>query len=114
MIQIRRERPHEGSPANFTRGELVRHRRYGYRGVVVELDLECQAPDEWYQNNQSQPRKDQPWYHVLVDGGHHTTYAAEENLVLDHDHSPVDHPLVDLFFSAFSDGVYVRNERDWS
>jgi len=113
VIQIRRERHPDGSPANFTRGELVRHRRYGYRGVVVAFDLKCLAPDDWYQSNQSQPRKDQPWYHVFVDGGTHTTYAAEDNLILDHVPTPVQHPLLELYFSAFSDGVYVRNERAW-
>ena len=113
MIQIRRERHSADSTPSFAHGELVRHRRYGYRGVVVELDLACQAPDEWYRANQTQPRKDQPWYHILVDGSQHTTYAAEENLVRDHDPSPIAHPLVGLFFRAFADGAYVRNERSW-
>ena len=52
----------------FESGQLVRHRRYGYRGVVVDRDEFCQADDEWYSKNQTQPNRDQPWYHVLVDG----------------------------------------------
>lgn len=113
MIQIRRPEREEGSPTNFARGELVRHRRYGYRGVIVEFDLECRAPDAWYLGNKTQPRREQPWYHVLVDGGTHTTYAAEENLVLDHDPTPIQHPLLEAYFSAFQAGVYVRNQRPW-
>jgi len=50
---------------------------------------------------------------VLVDGGGHTTYAAEENLEPDPAPMEVRHPLLEHFFSAFVDGVYVRNERPW-
>ena len=28
---------------DFTSGQLVRHRHYGYRGVVVEADRTCQV-----------------------------------------------------------------------
>lgn len=51
----------------FEPGQLVRHRRYGYRGVVVDRDEFCEADDEWYSKNQTQPDRDQPWYHVLVE-----------------------------------------------
>ena len=97
----------------FAPGDLVRHRRYGYRGVVVDLDPICTAPDEWYFSNQTQPRKDQPWYHVLVDGSDRTTYAAEENLAPDPSGAPVAHPLVDVFFEPFAGGRYERNDRPW-
>ena len=103
--------PHD--PARFGEGTLVRHRRYGYRGVVVALDLECRADEAWYQKNHTQPDRDQPWYHVLVHGSTQTTYAAESSLVPDGDPSPIEHPLVGLFFSAYEDGAYVRNDRPW-
>ncbi len=48
-------------------GQIVRHRRYGYRGVVVDSDLTCKADEAWYQSNQTQPDRNQPWYHVLND-----------------------------------------------
>jgi heat shock protein HspQ len=114
MIMIRRKERRDGDPpTQFVPGELVRHRRYGYRGVVVALDEECRAPDEWYLRNQTQPRRDQPWYHVLVHGSGQTTYAAEENLELEHEPSPIVHPLLDRFFDGFADGGYVRNDRPW-
>ena len=43
-----REEEHEG----FQPGDLVRHRRYGYRGVVVARTDSCQADDAWYFKNQ--------------------------------------------------------------
>ena len=114
MIMIRRRRPDDGEAGTrFVPGELVRHRHYGYRGVVVDLDPACTAPDSWYRSNKTQPRKDQPWYHVLVDQSPHTTYAAEENLEPDFSSEQITHPLLPAFFSAFKDGSYVRNDRPW-
>ncbi len=112
MIRKRGGLDHSG-PGRFARGELVRHRRYGYRGVVVDFDATCKAPEDWYQSNQTQPAKDQPWYHVLVDGSDQTTYAAESSLMPDPSSEPISHPLLVAFFSAFHDGAYVRNDRPW-
>lgn len=97
----------------FEPGQLVLHRRYGYRGVIVSRDDVCQADDEWYERNQTQPDREQPWYHVLVDGTSSCTYAASENLVADPSGLPVSHPLVVCFFSQFSDGCYERNDEPW-
>lgn len=97
----------------FEPGQLVRHRRYGYRGVVVDCDAQCRANEEWYQSNQTQPDRDQPWYHVLVHGSPSSTYAAQENLVPDPDPQPVYHPLVPLFFKDYLNGRYVRNAQPW-
>ena len=91
-------------------GQLVQHRRYGYRGVIVDYDLRCRAPDEWYESNQTQPDRNQPWYHVLVHGSDAVTYAAESNLTDDNSGQPIDHPLIDAFFSSFSGEHYVRND----
>ena len=37
------------------------------------VDGEFAGSDEWYEEvARSRPPKDQPWYHVLVDGATHT------------------------------------------
>jgi heat shock protein HspQ len=97
----------------FEPGQLVRHRRYGYRGVVVDRNEVCEADDEWYSKNQTQPDRDQPWYHVLVDGSSTCTYAASENLVADSSGLPIEHPLLRHFFSEFKNGIYIRNDDPW-
>jgi heat shock protein HspQ len=97
----------------FRPGDLVRHRRYGYRGVVVGFDLRCMADEAWYQANQTQPRKDQPWYHVLVHGSTQATYAAETSLAPEPEPAPIEHPLVAVLFSGFEGGRYVRNDTRW-
>jgi heat shock protein HspQ len=110
MIRKKARPPGEGS-SRFAPGDLVRHRRYGYRGVVVDLDRRCAASEEWYASNQTQPDRDQPWYHVLVDRSVQMTYAAEENLLPDESAAPVVHPLVERYFSEFLGAFYVRNDR---
>lgn len=99
--------------ALFEPGQLVRHRRYGYRGVVVAFDPACQADDDWYLANRSQPDRDQPWYHVLVHDSTQVTYAAQNSLLEDDSEKEVTHPFVEHFFSRFQDGFYVRNDRPW-
>lgn len=97
----------------FSPGDLVQHRRYGYRGVVVDYDLEFDGDEGWYRSNRTQPDKDQPWYNVLVDGTEQVTYAAQTSLEADTDLEQVLHPLVPVFFSGFERGCYWRNGRAW-
>jgi heat shock protein HspQ len=97
----------------FAPGHLVKHRRYGYRGVIVAVDGHCKADPSWYFSNKTQPDRKQPWYHVLVDGTAECTYPAEENLEMDPSGLPVTHPLVPVYFSRFEHGRYVRNDAEW-
>ena len=104
VISIRR--------SQFSVGELVHHRLFDYRGVIIDVDPTCQAGDEWYETvARSRPPRDKPWYHVLVHGAEHVTYVAERNLQSDDTGDPVSHPLVDAFFREFRDGRYVTVER---
>lgn len=92
--------------AKFGVGEVVEHLRYGYRGVVFNYDPVCEADEKWYQHNQTQPDRNQPWYHVMVDGTGHTTYVAESNLKPDDSGDSVEHPLLKQHFPAFFKGRY--------
>ena len=113
MIAIQRTHLDDRGRPLYEPGQLVRHRRYGYRGVVVQRDDFCLADDEWYAKNQTQPDRNQPWYHVLVDGSSTCTYAASENLVADTIALPIEHPLLACFFDEFQDGAYLRNDNPW-
>ena len=94
--------------AKFDVGQLIHHRLFDYRGVVFDVDPQFEGTDEWYEKvAQSRPPRDQPWYHVLVDGSNHTTYVAERNLEEDSTGEAVDHPLVDQIFMGLEDGQYV-------
>jgi heat shock protein HspQ len=96
--------------ARFDIGQLIRHRLFGYRGVVVDVDPRFLGTEEWYEAvARSRPPRDRPWYHVLVHEATHTTYVAERNLESDDSAEPVEHPLVERFFSTFRAGRYVRD-----
>lgn len=99
--------------ALYKPGQMIRHNRYGYRAVVVDIDTSCNAPDEWYEHNQTHPDRDQPWYHVLVSGSDSCTYPAQSSIIPDESFEPISNPLVEQFFSEFIDGKYIRNENPW-
>lgn len=103
----------DATEPRFEPGQLVVHRRYGYRGVVVAFDNTCEAEDNWYMANQTQPSREQPWYHVLVHESEQITYAAQTSLQADDSDQQISHPLVEHFFSAFNDGLYLRNDEAW-
>ena len=96
----------------FQVGQIVHHLRYDYRGVVVGYDHTCQADEGWYEfqtkGKSYKPTKQQPWYHVLVDGASHQTYVAQQNLKAGDSSHPINHPLVDRVFVSFLDGRYYK------
>ncbi len=94
----------------FEVGQLVEHLKYGYRGAIAGRDSFCKASDLWYKSNQTQPEREQPWYHVLVHGAQHTTYVAESNLQLDLGGEQIVHPLTKHVFESFSSGAYQKRE----
>ncbi len=99
-----------GREAKFSVGQVIHHKLFDYRGVIVDVDATCQASEEWYQTMaRSRPPKDQPWYHVLVDRAEHMTYVAERNLEPDSTGEPVVHPVLDRFFDGMRGGLYVRD-----
>ena len=100
----------------FEPGDVIEHLRYKYRGVIVEFDSTCKTPNDWYQSNQTQPERNQPWYHILVHGNHKVTYVAQSNLQYDRSNDQVVHGMINLFFSGYNknDHKYIRNEVQWN
>ena len=94
--------------AKFHVGQVITHLKFGYRGVVFDVDAAYAGSEEWYAvMAKSRPPRDEPWYHVLVDGATHTTYVAERHLAPDDSGRPIAHPLIDSLFSGFADGGYM-------
>ena len=47
--------------AEFALGEVVRHRKFGYRGAIYGVDAVFSLSEEWYEAvARSRPPKDQP------------------------------------------------------
>ena len=94
--------------SRFYVGQLVEHLKFGYRGVVFSVDAEFSLSEEWYdQVAKSRPPKDQPWYHVLVDQGRHTTYVAERHLAASPSSDQIEHPALGEFLGRFDGERYL-------
>jgi heat shock protein HspQ len=100
------------SRARFRVGQPIHHKRFDYRGVIVDVDAMFSGTEEWYEvMATSRPPKDQPWYHVLVHDAPHRTYVAERNLEPDLSGAPIRHPELARFFERFEDGLYAPRQR---
>lgn len=97
----------------FQTGQVVSHRREGFRGVIVEVDDQCMAQDDWYQGQDPRPPRHQPWFHVLVDRSDRVAYVDQTSLEAERPAGPVRHPMLEYFFAPFAGDAYERNERPW-
>jgi len=98
--------------SQFFVGQLVVHRRFQYRGVVVDVDPAFKDTDAWCETVAiNRPETDQPWYRILPDGSAHEAYVAQRNLVPDDGGQRIRHPFVWLYFKEFRDGAYVPAKR---
>lgn len=99
----------EMTRTKFSIGDLVHHKLFDYRGVIVDIDAHFQLTDEWYQSvARSRPPKNEPWYHVLVHNNENSTYVAEQNLEPDINLEKINNPETDQIFSEFRDGHYIN------
>jgi heat shock protein HspQ len=96
--------------ARFAIGEVVRHRLFDFRGVIVDVDPEFANSEEWYLSipEAVRPSKDQPFYHLLAENSEqsYVAYVSQQNLVEDETDEPVEHPAIPEFFAAFDGGRY--------
>ena len=96
--------------ARFYIGQVVRHRRYPFRGVIFDVDPEFGNTEEWYQAipEDVRPRKEQPFYHLLAENAEseYIAYVSEQNLVPDESSDPIRHPQVGELFDGPVDGAY--------
>ena len=96
--------------AKYHLGQIVRHRKHPFRGVIFDVDPEFANTDAWYEAipEEARPAKDQPFYHLLAenDQSYYVAYVSEQNLIADYSGEPVDHPDVPDLFGPFEDGSY--------
>jgi heat shock protein HspQ len=81
--------------ARFNIGDIVLHKRQGYRAVVVDIDPLFQASGRF--NPQAIKRgfeAREPWYRLLVDDSTQMTYVEEHLLLPDDNMQAVNNPNV--------------------
>lgn len=97
--------------AKYNVGQILHHRLFDYRGVVFDVDPNFSNTDEWYAlMARSRPSKNQPWYHVLVNGTDYTTYVAEQNLEDDFIGTEISHPEMKKYFGKLENGRYTLKD----
>lgn len=91
-------------------GDIVRHKHFPFRGVIVDVDPEFDNTDEWYESipEDVRPEKEQPFYHLLAENSdsYYTAYVSQQNLALDSENGPVSHPDVEEVFETLEDERY--------
>jgi heat shock protein HspQ len=96
--------------AKFGIGQVVKHRKYAFRGIVYDVDPEFSNTDEWWEAipEDVRPRKDQPFYHLYAENAdtEYVAYVSEQNLLADESGDPIRHPQVDEMFIRANDGAY--------
>ncbi len=98
------------SVAKFAIGQVIRHRWYGVRGVVFDVDPAFRERERWRGtvDVDEQLSKDQPFYYLFASTEQHPfiAYVPEQSLVADFSGEPVHHPQISELFERDDDGRY--------
>lgn len=117
MSQEKCPRPHLRT-AKFPIGKAVRHRRFGFCGVIFDVDPEFNNSEEWYESipKDVRPSREQPFYHLFAvnpeDQSPYIAYVSEQNLesVPQGEEAEIAHPAIEQYFSGLQDGVFVARD----
>mgnify|MGYP002402095933 CR=1 FL=1 len=98
------------STAKFAIGQVVRHRKFPFRGIVYDVDPVFANTEAWWQAipEEARPRKEQPFYHLFAENAEteYVAYVSEQNLMADRSGDPLRHPQADEMFLRARDGAY--------
>lgn len=96
--------------AQFTIGDVVRHRIFDFRGVIFDVDPVFANSDDWYQSipESVRPAKDQPFYHLFAENADssYIAYVSQQNLLSDREHGPISHPGINAVFEGWTGKRY--------
>jgi heat shock protein HspQ len=94
----------------FSIGQVVKHRKFPFRGVIIDVDHEFNNTEEWWLSipEDIRPRKDQPYYHLLAESEStvYAAYVSQQNLLIDDSGQPIRHPEVGNIFGEFLGDSY--------
>ena len=100
----------ESRIAKFRIGQVVKHRKFPFRGVIFDVDPVFNNTEEWWLAIPAdvRPSKDQPYYHLLAENAEteYLAYVSEQNLLPDDSGQPVRHPQVRDMFDVQPDGTF--------
>ncbi|XP_014681547.1 PREDICTED: F-box only protein 21-like [Priapulus caudatus] len=101
------------SKVKFRVGQVIKHKIWGYRGVIIGWDEDAKAPEWWVNQNHPDDKPDwrtQPNYSVIVDTRDRptpqSTYIPQENIeVLKQ--TKIIHPVLDDYFENYDGTQYL-------
>jgi len=110
--------PRETRPpvVKYRVGQVVKHAKWGYKGVIIGWDETARAPDDWLSqmHGENAEWKTQPNYAVLVDTRDRAvpqiTYVPQQNMQVIK-YTKIMHPAVDDYFEHFDGSQYLP--RPW-
>ncbi|NXL62138.1 FBX21 protein, partial [Chordeiles acutipennis] len=98
----------------FSVGQVIFHKSFGYSGVIVGWDVKARAPEEWLQHKYppaKQDLKDTPHYRILINKanrfGKSTAYVPEEEITIIIGLEVVHHPDMKNYFSGYDGSKYI-------
>jgi heat shock protein HspQ len=96
--------------AKFAIGQVVKHRKFSFRGVIYDVDPEFANTEEWLMSIPAdvRPRKNQPFYHLYAENAEteYVAYVSEQNLLPDESGEPIRHAQVADRFDKTLKGTY--------
>jgi len=95
-------------------GQVIRHKLYGYRAVIIGWDEIATAPDQWLdEHHQGHPEyRTQPNYSVLLDTRDrraHKTYIPQEHIEVIK-HTKIVNAQLSDYFSLFDGVQYIMQQ----
>lgn len=99
--------------AKFEIGQSVQHRKFGFHGVIFDVDPVFANTEEWYNSipEEVRPRKDQPFYHLFAvnpaDNSPYIAYVSQQNLIALPEGEDVTHPQLEEYFEGRQDGRWI-------
>jgi len=98
--------------AKFGIGEIVKHRKYPFRGVIYDIDPVFANTQEWWLSipEEVRPDKDQPFYHLYAENSEteYMAYVSEQNLEPDTSGQPLRNPQINEHFARSDAGRYIK------
>lgn len=98
-------------------GQVVKHKRWGYRGIIIGWDEVAKAPESWLKSMHPEDKphwRTMPNYAILVDTrdrlSPQITYVPQDNLNIIIN-TQILHPSIDDYFEHFDGAQYIP--RPW-
>ena len=104
--------------SKFGIGDRVIHRLFKFSGVIIDVDPEFNNDEEWWLGIPAEirPKKEQPYYHLLAinEEESYKAYVSEQNLLIDDDLEPFEHPDLEDYFKIDPKGDLVLINQNYN